>query len=82
MYQTGYAGKAGIVPKMEERKEGNISGALSVTPKLRTRKSSYNKSQEAIYPACPMEFFLVFIPSGFNVYPVKCVAYFSWAKPI
>jgi hypothetical protein len=39
MYQTGYAGKAGILPEMEERKEGSISGALSVTPKLRTRNS-------------------------------------------
>jgi len=39
MYETGYAGKAGILPEMDERKEGSISGALSVTPKLKTRKS-------------------------------------------
>jgi hypothetical protein len=39
MYETGYAGKAGILPEMEERKEGGISGALSVTAKLRTRNS-------------------------------------------
>jgi hypothetical protein len=46
MYQTSYAGKAGILPEMEKREDGGISGALSVTPKLRTRKSSYNMGQE------------------------------------
>ncbi len=33
MYQTGNAGKAGILPEMEERKKGSILGAFSVTPK-------------------------------------------------
>jgi hypothetical protein len=39
MYQTGYAGKAGILAEMEERKEGSITGALSVTPQPATRNS-------------------------------------------
>jgi hypothetical protein len=70
MYETGYAGKAGILPEMEERKEGGISGALSVTPQLVIQQGSRGDLSRL-----PHGIFLAFIPSGLNVYPVKCLPY-------